>query len=92
MALHWSSLIAEPNFHVVDAQYPGIPVGVARGCLARKHHNISVRSWVDCIIFAPQVVGRIVHLHSLNGIDCVIGNNDRISFLICECMVATANI
>jgi hypothetical protein len=33
-----------------------------------------------------------VHLHSLDGVDHVIGNNDRVSFLMCEHMIAIANI
>jgi hypothetical protein len=60
------SAALEPYFHMVNTYYPGIPIGMAGGRLSRKHHDISMASRIDSVIFAPKIVGGIVHLHSLD--------------------------
>jgi hypothetical protein len=47
---------------------------------------------VDSVIFAPQVVCRIVHLHCLHRVDRIVRNYDSVAFLVREGMITIANI
>jgi hypothetical protein len=51
-----------------------------------------VGSGVDGVVFATQVIGRVVHLHGLHPVNCVIRNDNRVAFHIREDVVAMANV
>jgi hypothetical protein len=73
-------------------QYTGIPIWVAWCCLPREDHYIPVGSGVNGIVFAPQVVCRIMYLHCLDRVDGVVRNDDRVAFLVRKGVVAITNI
>lgn len=49
-------------------------------------------SGVDDIILMPQVVGGVVHLHCLNRVYYVVGDDHRVTFLVSEDVVTKSNV
>lgn len=51
-----------------------------------------MRSRIDYVVLALHVVCSIMHLHSLDRVDGVVRDDDRVSLLICEGMVAVTDV
>lgn len=47
---------------------------------------------VDGVILSSQVISRIVHLHSLNRVYCVIRDDHGVTFLVREAVVAIIDV
>jgi hypothetical protein len=74
--LHRFTTVVEPCFHMVDTQYAGIPVWVVRRRFPRKDHNVGVCPRVNSVVLSPHVICSIIHLHGLDGVDCVVGDDN----------------
>lgn len=49
-------------------------------------------SRIDGVVLAPHVIGGVMHLHGLDGVDCVVRNDNRVALFVCEGVVAITDV